>query len=111
MSRRYIIDANLPIALARALEALGHTSRHVSDIAAMSTPDIKIWDIAKASGEIIVSKDRDFADLVRVTPAGPAVVWLRVGNTRKSELIARMARDWPQIVTALDHGERLIEVR
>ena len=111
MSRRYLIDANLPIALAKALDAAGHVSRHVSDIAAMSTLDVDIWAIAKASGEIIVSKDRDFADLVRSTHSGPAVVWLRLGNTRKSQLIARMTRDWPQIIAALDQGERLIEVR
>jgi hypothetical protein len=38
------------------------------------------------------------------------VVWIRVGNTRRAELLRRMSADFDAIVTALARGETLIEI-
>lgn len=58
---------------------------------------------------MIVTKDEDFA-VHQVLHAGPAVVWLRVGNTRRAELLRRVEIELAAIVAALERGEGLVEL-
>ncbi|MBK5941569.1 hypothetical protein CCR96_20400 [Halochromatium roseum] len=41
----------------------------------------------------------------------PQVVWLRIGHTRRSELLHRIEHLLPQIIDGLERGESLSEVR
>ena len=50
---RFLVDAQLPPALARGLEALGHQAEHVADCGLAVAPDAAIWKYAAASGGII----------------------------------------------------------
>ena len=108
---RFLVDAQLPPALARWLQAQGHEAEHVSDLGMMDASDHSIWQRAVETGAVIVTKDEDFADWHNVTTrTGPAIVWLRIGNTRKTELLRWMASALKPVVEALDRGETLIEV-
>jgi predicted nuclease of predicted toxin-antitoxin system len=42
--------------------------------------------------------------------AGPVVVWIRLRNTRRAELLAWFEVALPQILSALARGETLIEM-
>jgi hypothetical protein len=42
---------------------------------------------------------------------GPQIVWLRVGNTRRTALLHWFASIFPQLLEALARGEPLVEVR
>jgi predicted nuclease of predicted toxin-antitoxin system len=106
---RFVVDAQLPPALARRLERLGHAAEHVADRGMASAPDDAIRDYATAVGAVIVTKDEDFA-IRRLLAEGPAVVWLRLGNTRRTVLLARVESELPAIVSALERGESIIEV-
>ena len=106
---RFLVDAQLPPALARRLEALGHRAEHVADCGLAAAPDEAIRQHAAGIGAIIVTKDEDFA-VRRLLRRGPAVVWLRVGNSRRGALLARVEAELPAIVLALERGEALVEV-
>lgn len=106
---RFVVDAQLPPALARRIEALGHTAEHVADLGLASASDNEIHDYAANAGAVIVTKDEDFA-IRRLLNEGPAVVWLRLGNTRRVALLARVEAELPAIIAALERGEKLIEV-
>jgi hypothetical protein len=41
---------------------------------------------------------------------GPAVVWIRLPNTRRRELLEWFETVMPQILVALERGETLVEV-
>lgn len=109
---QFLVDAQLPPALARWLEAHGHQAMHVMDLGMGAAPDSAIWQFAAQDGWVILTKDQDFATW-RVDRAGtePAVVWLRLGNTRRAELLRWFECLLPEIVTELNRGERLVEVR
>jgi len=111
MSRVFLVDANLPPALAELLRKQGFSATHVSDHFAADRDDREIWALAMQLHCTLVTKDADFADMVRTSDTGPAVVWLRLGNTRKGALSARVSAILPEIISALDSGERLVEVR
>jgi predicted nuclease of predicted toxin-antitoxin system len=108
---RFLIDDQLPVGLARWIEAQGTIAQHVSDVGLTGQVDRQIWRYAATAAAIIVTKDSDFSILRRLEPHGPAVVWLRIGNTRKAPLFAWMDVHWPMIITALQRGELLVEVQ
>lgn len=106
---RFLVDAQLPPALARRLEALGHRAEHVADCGLATARDDAIRKYAASAGAVIVTKDQDFA-VHWLLQSGPAVLWLRLGNTRGRVLLARIELEFPAIVQALERGETLVEV-
>lgn len=57
-----------------------------------------------------LSKDEDFAKRKVLTATGPAVVWIRLPNTRRRDLLIWFDTVMSQILAALERGETLIEV-
>lgn len=107
---RFLIDAQLPPALARWLAAAGHEAEHVADIGLASAQDDAIWSYADEFGAVIISKDEDFAQRKILEDAGPAIVWIRLPNTRRRQLLAWFETTLPTIVSALERGETFIEM-
>lgn len=109
---RFLVDAQLPPALARWLTEQGHHAQHVADIGMMAATDNQIWLWAIEHEAIIVTKDEDFAVLKSRPSAKQApVVWIRIGNTRRAELLKLMESLLPRIVSNLQDGETIVEIR
>jgi predicted nuclease of predicted toxin-antitoxin system len=106
---RWLIDAQLPPVLAAFLAEHGHEARHVFDLGMASAPDTAIWALARRDSCVLVTKDADFA-LLALSSDGPPVVWIRLGNTTRHALLARVEADLPAIVDGIARGERLIEI-
>jgi predicted nuclease of predicted toxin-antitoxin system len=107
---RFLVDAQLPPALARWLSANGHDAQHVSDFALDGSSDHVIWRKATAMSAVVITKDEDFLHISLAEP-GPAIVWVTMGNTRRLELLARFEKALPEILIALKAGERVVELR
>jgi predicted nuclease of predicted toxin-antitoxin system len=107
---RFIVDAQLPPALARWLAAKGHGAEHVADQQMEAASDAAIWDFALQAAAVIITKDEDFAQRKALVDWGPAVIWIRLPNTRRRELLLRFETALPDILSALERGETLIEV-
>jgi len=108
---RFLVDAQLPPALARWLTEAGCEAHAVREIGLRNADDGAIWRHAEAADCIIVTKDEDFAQRVHATENGPSVVWLRVGNTSNAALRAWFVPRVPQIVALIGQGTRLVEIR
>jgi predicted nuclease of predicted toxin-antitoxin system len=107
---RFLVDAQLPPALARYLTAAGHQAEHVSDLGLEKASDREIWSKAADFGSTIITKDEDFLTLRALQSHGPAIVWVRVGNTTRGALIEVISSVLPAIITALERGETVVEV-
>ena len=107
---RFLVDAQLPPALARWLATEGYEAEHVGDIGMQSASDATIWDHALAHSAVVVMKDEDFARRKILSREGPAIVWIRTPNTRRRDLLAWFGTVLPHVVSALERGETLIEV-
>ena len=103
---RFLVDAQLPPALAGWLRARGHEAEHTGAAA----KDGAIWDRARDEDWIIVTKDRDFAVWVTARRAGPAVVWIRLGNATTDVLTRWLEPRWPKVERRLSQNARLVEV-
>lgn len=107
---RFLIDAQLPPILARQFLAYGHQAKHVADIGLGSAPDSVIWSHAAAIGAVLVTKDEDFVMMRALDSAGPAVIWVRIGNTTKRTLIERFTEQFPAMIASLERGDTIIEI-
>lgn len=107
---RFLVDAQLPPALARWLVEIGHDAEHVADHGLQSAPDRQIWEFAVTSSACIITKDEDFAQRRALAEAGPAIIWVRLPNSRRRELLTWFDQALPAILKALARGETLIEV-
>jgi predicted nuclease of predicted toxin-antitoxin system len=107
---RFLVDAQLPPALARHLVSLGHEASHVVDAGLLVARDQEIWRYAELNDAVLVTKDEDFVTLRALNPLGPAVVWVRIGNATKRNLIARFAVALPAVVAAIERGETIIQI-
>ena len=107
---KFLIDAQLPKALARRLALEGHEAAHVLDLKLGQLPDNAVWRHAEETDAIIVSKDEDFAQWVLSGRTGPRILWLRIGNCTNQELLDWLFSAWPDVMAAFEGGERLVEV-
>jgi predicted nuclease of predicted toxin-antitoxin system len=107
---KFLVDAQLPPALARWLREAGHEAFHVEELGLREASDSTIWARALQNGAIIVTKDEDFAARSLQVAAAPVTVWLRIGNTTNRALRSWFEPRLPGIVGLLEQGGRLIEV-
>jgi predicted nuclease of predicted toxin-antitoxin system len=107
---RFLIDAQLPPALAPWLAAKGHPAQHVIDCGLEGAADRAVWDEAIRTGAVIVTKDEDFAMRRTLAVRGPCVVWVRLGNASRRETIRWFEAVLPTLLEALERGDTLVEV-
>jgi predicted nuclease of predicted toxin-antitoxin system len=107
----FIVDAQLPPALARRLRELGHDAKHVEDLGLRHAEDGDIWNYALKNHAAIITKDEDFAYRLSQAKVAPIIVWLRVKNVSRQALLAWFEPMIPKIEHLIAGGELLIEVR
>lgn len=107
---RFLVDAQLPPALAQWLRDKGHDAKTVKEAGLRDADDLLIWSYAIGEDAVIVSKDQDFAQLA-ATADGPRLLWVRTGNLVNRLLLARFEEAWPQIENHFAAKTRLIELR
>lgn len=106
---RFLIDAQLPPALAGWLREHGVEAEHVTEQLGGQTPDEAIAAYANRNGLVLLTKDDDFA--LRYPPDGYQLVWLRCGNISNRVLRAWLDPRWGALLEKLSAGERFVEVR
>lgn len=108
---KFIVDAQLPPALAGLLCELGQEAVAGRDSGLREAEDGPIWQYALEHGAVIVTKDEDFPERSLRSPAPPGVLWLRIGNCSNRALFAWLRPLWPEIERRLAAGDRIVEVR
>ena len=106
---RFLVDEQLPTALARWIMTQGHHAEHVLEIGLGGAGDAEIWHYAARNNAIVITKDIDFMALSKVNSSA-GLVRLRSGNLPRKALLAQMEGVFQDICTALKSGERIVEV-
>ena len=105
---QFLIDANLPVWVARKFIEAGWTAQHVSDALYWSASDQEILQHAGAHDLVIVSKDQDFCDLIGTPP--PQFLWLRSGNVSNRTLAALIDEKLGIALKDLSRGLPIVEI-
>lgn len=74
--------------------------------------DIEIFEAARNNGPgtVIVTKDRDFVDLVVRLGTPPQILWLTCGNVSNRRLQELFTQTFPDALALLQNGESIVEV-
>jgi predicted nuclease of predicted toxin-antitoxin system len=105
------LTPNSPKALAHWLShSLNVEAAALKDLGLRDEDDSKIFFAARTAGAIVLTKDRDFVDLVRMHGAPPQVVWVTCGNTSNAYLQTVLSEAWPAAHELLVANERLVEI-
>ena len=91
---RFLIDENMPRALAGAVRELGFAADDVRELGLANRPDSDVFAAAAARDAIIITRDSDFVDESQWPPEYTAgVVFLAPGTARGGPaIIARVLR-------------------
>ncbi|HEX9406867.1 MAG TPA: DUF5615 family PIN-like protein [Thermoanaerobaculia bacterium] len=85
------LDENMPIELARELEALGHDVEHVHHEELGGHPDPDIWRAAQSEERLLITQDIGFGDARMFTPgAHSGFVLVRLKSPGRRALIAKL---------------------
>lgn len=84
----FLVDEQLPPALAVWLRSQGYQATHIHDLGLGAAGDNDIWEVCLRDETIIITKDRDFA-LRRAVTNGPRIVWVRLGNMKVGDMMRR----------------------
>ena len=107
----FVVDEQLPPALATWIVARGHNAQHVRDLGLRNAEDVDIWDHCCTPPSVIVTKDEDFVARRARSDSGPQVLWVRLGNAANDVLLAWLDVRWAGAVGALQTGSTLVELR
>jgi predicted nuclease of predicted toxin-antitoxin system len=108
---KFLVDNQLPSALAKLLVSRGHEAQHVLDVGLGAASDTEIWKYATANSLILITKDEDFPVRASRPDATAAVVWVRLGNCRKTVLLSAFDSVLSQMLAALEAGNLIVEIR
>jgi predicted nuclease of predicted toxin-antitoxin system len=92
MAPRLLFDENLAARLVELLQAEYPGSIHVRDAIGRAATDEQIWEYARTSALVIVSKDEDFQRFSVWRGFPPKVIWIQLGNCSTDD-VARLLRD------------------
>ena len=105
------VDAQLPPQLCAWLHsAAGLESVHVRDLDLLGAEDAEIFEAAGSANVVVMTKDRDFVELLLRRGAPPRVLWVRLGNTPNENLQRVLTATLDTAMDLLARGESLVEI-
>ncbi len=107
---RFLVDAQLPPALAAWPREAGHKAEAARDIGLLKADDSEIWQYALETGAVTITKDEDFSVRAQSPAHGPAIVWLRTGNTSNRVLRDKFMPRLDEVIALLVTGAMLVEL-
>ena len=81
-----------------------------SDAELRTASDAAIFQAARSSDAVVMTKDRDFVDLVDRLGPPPRVIWLTFGNTSNRSMRQILTSALPTALRAIEGGEPIVEI-
>jgi len=108
---KFLVDNQLAKILCRFLASRGVECEHVLDVGLAKATDEQIWRHAGDNGQIVISKDEDFAHLAARVKCGARFVWVRLGTCRSPALLTAFDGVWRRLEASLLAGDEIVEIR
>lgn len=99
---KFVVDAQLPQRLARALSRAEHDVVHSLDLPLRNrTPDDDLIQLATSEGRVLVTKDSDFVTRYWLHGTPPKLLLVSTGNIANDELLRLFDENLTALVAAL----------
>ena len=105
------IDAQVSPALAPWITKRFSVESHpLRDLGLRDAEDTEIFFAAKETDAVVMTKDRDFVELIDRFGAPPQVIWITCGNTSNERLKQVLNLTLRAAIRLLRRGEPLVEI-
>ena len=106
------LDAQLSPVLARWIVETFDVEAYAvqGDPEMVSAKDARIFSAAREAGAIVMTKDRDFVDLLERLGPPPQVIWITCGNTSNRAMRQILSSSLSAALDLIKRGESLIEI-
>ncbi|MDX9749627.1 MAG: DUF5615 family PIN-like protein [Flavobacteriales bacterium] len=102
---KWLVDAQLPLALAVAMRMIGHDVKHTLDLTrANRTSDDTIHALVEDEERVLITKDRDFKVSFHLRGLPKRLVYVATGNIPNRHLIPLFIRNLALIEQAFERG-------
>jgi predicted nuclease of predicted toxin-antitoxin system len=93
-------------------ERFGVSTFSLRDLGLRDATDQQIFETARVSSTpvVLITKDRDFSELVIRHGAPPHVLWVTCGNTSNARLRVIFEQLFPQALALLQSGDSVVEI-
>lgn len=103
---KFVVDAQLPIRLARYLRGMGHDVVHTLELPEQnSTSDSEIIRLSMEQERVVITKDLDFLESFLIRGEPYKLLLLTTGNIRNSDLEALFQKNLAKIVELLEEHQ------
>lgn len=103
---RFLVDAQLPVRLARWLQDKGHDVLHTHDLPTGNrTEDSVVNELSQREARVVVTKDTDFVGTFLLTRKPHKLLLVATGNIGNADLEGLFQRNLEAIVSALDTSD------
>lgn len=100
---KFLIDAQLPLRLAKFLQDSGYDTIHTKDLPLQNaTPDNYINDVSIQQERVVITKDSDFVDSFITSQKPYKLLLVSTGNIKNKELETVFSKGLPTIVDLLE---------
>ena len=106
------LDAQLSPALVRWIEDVFGLETYAvqADPVMVSAKDTEIFHAARAAGAVVMTKDRDFVELLERFGPPPQVIWVTCGNTSNRAMKHIRSTSLPVALDLIRSAEPLVEI-
>jgi predicted nuclease of predicted toxin-antitoxin system len=109
---RLLFDEPLSEELCEALADIFPGSLHIRLLGQGGAADTTVWELARAHGGVVVSKDEDFHRLAILRGAPPKFVWIQLGNCTTNDIAELLRRHHDDIIRFSEqHEATVLELR
>ncbi|HEY5047414.1 MAG TPA: DUF5615 family PIN-like protein [Rhizomicrobium sp.] len=108
---RIWLDAHLlPLLAAWITQNFGIDAAALRDLGLERARDRDIFDAARRTDVVLITKDADFVAILERLGPPPRVIWLTCGNTTNANLKLLLGHNLRQSIEPLERGEPLVEL-
>ena len=99
---KFLVDAQLPVRLARLLQETGYDTIHTRELPQQNaTPDSIINSLSIQQERVVITKDSDFVDSFLTVQHPYKLLLVTTGNIKNSDLEILFAANLPLIMELL----------
>jgi predicted nuclease of predicted toxin-antitoxin system len=82
----------------------------IRDLGLRDSEDIEIFNAARKSNVVIITKDHDFIDLISLYGKPPQIILLSCGNTSNDSLKIILNKSLESALQLIQSGESIVEI-
>jgi predicted nuclease of predicted toxin-antitoxin system len=105
---KLILDQNLSYRLVAMLQPIFADVQHVRPLGMAEAKDTDIWNYAKLTRSVVVSKDSDFFPYALLSPPPPKFIWVNIGNASTEDIYDLIRERHLEIVDFINNPEETV---